>query len=1513
MALQSITALGAHVADVLLNARTLADAAATPRRHALTLVLAQPALAALAGLAAYVAWLPLAGLCALLSLALSPYGTVAALAALAVWAGRLIASGIVFPPSIAVVAKSMEREVAAKARDKLLRHCAQLEAHAVALAVTAAALQPPTPSLPSLQLPQAAPLSNTAAAAAAAFEALQRPVLDVWAAQQRELDENLREEELGRVSRLAAAVPVVASPMVAGSLPPLLAAPPLAHASVLRHYLQLGAALLEAHANSRVQPATTAEVPASLALSESPPALAVLARAAPHALVFAARPPYVPAADTAAALAAVKCAVDTLALAPADALALALACLTRARSLTVWAEVVPHSGLGGGASLVEVAASLTVAAADDQAQKDTQNMVVEAEIARASWRLWSLLFAAIRRAFLASVHLHGGIAATMAEGAAGMEAATAADSTQLSSAELVAVRCGLQAGALARARARIEAAAAGPTLVSPLPAPTPASPPPQTVGPGARYAQLSEDGTMRSPPVQGSTSAPSSSSLASSPWQALQRLGLNGVPRRVARAAAVVRNAVWRFLTSAHTPEPACGLSFFRCEAALVAGGRQLWVRAPDGGYVDCMLFPCAAAIASEATSTASAASGGSSPAASVAGSRDRPAALLPGQQQRRRTLGIVPSSSASASSSALRRASASASSSALSGCVDSCLGDRVEAGPLASFVSQDRDQRRRRRRRRDAVVSGVKGKGGMDSRATADTTGVIIGVLERSEEDGTSYDMDEDFADEGDDEVGGDGESDGGSGVDPRHCRLKWATPLLSAREQRGQSLRTRLLLGAARGAQRLARALCLVRSVAPRSLTPARLRAQRELARSGSARGCVLICGPNAGVYEYSWRFAEWAERYGQLGFDVCLFNYRGYGRSAARYEAQLLGGWLGNLAFTDASPRPAALRRDAEAVAMYLLQEASARALVVHGESLGGIAACHLGSLGLADFLVADRTFDTLTTAGRHMVGAWSESALVLLTRWTRSNAAAFIASPPPPAPGDDAAATEASQVVVVLATQANETTEGVGAILPLPPLLTPLPLRKLIAQDAQDAVIHWEAGLQQGVAALAGDAASPALCAELDACAAHLYLLLLRACRVTAPMFAGAAATEAAAAIAAEDDNDAAAGRLSVRARVAAAVESTRAGDAHSSSSTVRALAAVVARDGLSVPPACLAFEEAVALCYGGASAGLDSVVITAVAQSAALSCAHNERQLQAAHGGSERFGGPAPSRILVGPDSAASPRGKDGVDGPGLAGASAVSERLLRLVIDADTETFGATAAEAYGAGALVLIIAGLSNGCGQRLGDVAAADLGARGVRAVRAFLSAGLLWGFEMQEGTGALADLRAAAASCAAVSGLRHTSPTPAERHTFPTAAEPVTAAPAAAAETPFAGGAAAWAMSGRTAAYLQAAREAGLTTALRRLRLLAAPLSAASATRPVARDQPRRAPGAPPVDPTFVAEALALLERLDALRSLWRREFSGSSGFGQCLPLACGHNMPWAEADMATLEAALAAAGL
>ena len=67
-----------------------------------------------------------------------------------------------------------------------------------------------------------------------------------------------------------------------------------------------------------------------------------------------------------------------------------------------------------------------------------------------------------------------------------------------------------------------------------------------------------------------------------------------------------------------------------------------------------------------------------------------------------------------------------------------------------------------------------------------------------------------------------------------------------------------------------------------------------------------------------------ASWVATYARRGYQVVVFNGRGYGR-------------------TRGTPAPSKSKADARAVALYLLERCRVPRLLLHGESIGGLAAC------------------------------------------------------------------------------------------------------------------------------------------------------------------------------------------------------------------------------------------------------------------------------------------------------------------------------------------------------------------------------------------------------------------------------------------------------------------------------------------------------------------------------------------------------------------------------------------
>lgn len=107
------------------------------------------------------------------------------------------------------------------------------------------------------------------------------------------------------------------------------------------------------------------------------------------------------------------------------------------------------------------------------------------------------------------------------------------------------------------------------------------------------------------------------------------------------------------------------------------------------------------------------------------------------------------------------------------------------------------------------------------------------------------------------------------------------------------------------------------------------------------------MIYCNPNAGYYEFSYYRSEWFEFYYELGINLVLWNYRGYGRSQGR-------------------PGLKNLLRDGGEIFKYLREQKGVKVIGIHGESLGGCISTYLADKFSADFLFADRTFSSLRNA-------------------------------------------------------------------------------------------------------------------------------------------------------------------------------------------------------------------------------------------------------------------------------------------------------------------------------------------------------------------------------------------------------------------------------------------------------------------------------------------------------------------------------------------------------------------
>uniref|UniRef100_A0A7S1Z1N8 Uncharacterized protein n=1 Tax=Trieres chinensis TaxID=1514140 RepID=A0A7S1Z1N8_TRICV len=225
---------------------------------------------------------------------------------------------------------------------------------------------------------------------------------------------------------------------------------------------------------------------------------------------------------------------------------------------------------------------------------------------------------------------------------------------------------------------------------------------------------------------------------------------------------------------------------------------------------------------------------------------------------------------------------------------------------------------------------------------------------------------------------------------------------------------------------------------------------------ASRGSIPRAVLYCNPNAGLSEVatgmsliggnvtpesaqpkgssgSASFADencWTDFYLRTGYDVFLFNYAGFGRShggRARTKSYKSGcvprvGRMAKGALWDFAPSAQTLKTDAHAVARHLVTELGVERLVVHGESIGGMAAAgaarRLGEKGAVDMslnrrashpalLLCDRSFSNLEGVAQRLVGSWTGDAIRALTPlWNTDVASDFLSASCPKAVASDA---------------------------------------------------------------------------------------------------------------------------------------------------------------------------------------------------------------------------------------------------------------------------------------------------------------------------------------------------------------------------------------------------------------------------------------------------------------------------------------------------------------------------
>ena len=127
------------------------------------------------------------------------------------------------------------------------------------------------------------------------------------------------------------------------------------------------------------------------------------------------------------------------------------------------------------------------------------------------------------------------------------------------------------------------------------------------------------------------------------------------------------------------------------------------------------------------------------------------------------------------------------------------------------------------------------------------------------------------------------------------------------------------------------------------------------------------IIYCPPNAMLYEVLLVDDEWLHFYRDLGINLFVWNYRGYGRSQG-------------------NPNPAKIYDDAELIVEYLRSQTNFRIsqkIGAHGQSLGGAVAAHLARHCSLDFLLIDRSFSSLDSVVKASYGKLAFVTLKVLS--------------------------------------------------------------------------------------------------------------------------------------------------------------------------------------------------------------------------------------------------------------------------------------------------------------------------------------------------------------------------------------------------------------------------------------------------------------------------------------------------------------------------------------------------
>ncbi|CAD8138849.1 unnamed protein product [Paramecium octaurelia] len=135
------------------------------------------------------------------------------------------------------------------------------------------------------------------------------------------------------------------------------------------------------------------------------------------------------------------------------------------------------------------------------------------------------------------------------------------------------------------------------------------------------------------------------------------------------------------------------------------------------------------------------------------------------------------------------------------------------------------------------------------------------------------------------------------------------------------------------------------------------------------------VIFCQPNAGYYEYMYYESEWIDYYLRRGISMFLWNYRGY------CDSQGL-------------PNTKDIMKDAESICDFVTSQLKVSQLIFHGESLGGMVACHLGRVRQCNLLFADRTFSSISNIAQVGFSKYASFLFKLLTSWNYDSAKSYV---------------------------------------------------------------------------------------------------------------------------------------------------------------------------------------------------------------------------------------------------------------------------------------------------------------------------------------------------------------------------------------------------------------------------------------------------------------------------------------------------------------------------------------